>query len=126
MHEKRPSASGVGETAKVFARQCQDNRVSGGSLENIKQNLWPRFRPVSHLWAAWDVAAAAKVDLLAPVGFFLFLGTAAWLLEECCQIVPKGARRPVLTVDAAWIVPEAIIDRGPDRGIRNRIPIATN
>jgi hypothetical protein len=111
--------------AKVIKEWCQKHRIKGGGSQHVIRNLWPKYKSVSHLWAAFYIMQDAKVDIRTPDGFQLFLSTAQWLLETATKIVPTG-RRPgeaVLSLEQAWQVPARYVLRarkhatGEDAGI---------
>ena len=43
------------EAATGIERYCQVNGIVGGKRQNIIRHIWRRYRPVSHLWAAWSI-----------------------------------------------------------------------
>jgi hypothetical protein len=99
--------------AKVIEEWCQKQRIKGGRSQHVIRNLWPKYKSVSHLWAAFYIMQDAKIDFHTPDGFQQFLSTAQWLLETGAKIVPKG-RRPgeaVLSLEQAWQVPASYVLR---------------
>jgi hypothetical protein len=109
----------------VFEEWCTTSSVKGGGAQNITRNLWPKYRSVSHFWAAFYVIQDAGIDMRTPDGFSSFLSTAQWLLETASNIVPRG-RRPgeaILSRENAWQVPPSYVrrarrkDTGEDLGI---------
>src|SRR5215208_2305123 len=83
--ETRADAS-LGRAAGVVEEWCKQHRISGGGLQNLTRNIWPRYKSVSHLWAAFSIAQDAEIDIKTPTGLSLFFGTAEWLLSEASSI----------------------------------------
>jgi hypothetical protein len=115
----------LAKAASVIEEWCRSNGITGGGAQNITRNLWPKYKCVSHLWAAFYIIQDAEIDIRTTDGFQTFLSTAQWLLETASTIVPKG-RRPgeaVLLREHAWQVPASYVRRtvrratGEDLGI---------
>lgn len=110
---------------------CKKHGIKGGGEQNITRNMWPKYKSVSHLWAAFYMMKDARIDIATEDGFVSFCSTAQWLLEEGAKIVPKGRRagETILTVEEAWTVPASYVRRaiyratGEDAGI---VPIWSN
>lgn len=109
----------------VVEEWCTTHSIKGGGAQNITRNLWPKYRSVSHFWAAFYVIQDAGIEIHTPDGFSSFLSTAQWLLEMASNIVPRG-RRPgeaILSRENAWQVPPSYVrrarreDTGEDLGI---------
>jgi hypothetical protein len=56
--QTRDDAS-LNKAAAVFEEWCKQHRVTGGGSENVLRNLWPAYRSVAHLWAAWHMVQEA-------------------------------------------------------------------
>ena len=97
----------------VIEEWCRTNRVGGGGTENIKKHLWPKYKSVSHLWAAWFILQDVDVDLMTPDGLSEFFSTAHCLLQKAAAIVPKRRRvgEAFLSIDEAWQIPPAFVRR---------------
>jgi hypothetical protein len=120
----RDSAS-LTEAATTIEQWCIQHRIIGGTLPNILQNLWPKYRSVSHLWAAFFLMEEADLMTKLPITqwFTFFCGTAQWLLEQGTAIKPKHARagQTILVLDDAWAIPVSSVPRMEDGTIRNRV-----
>lgn len=94
----------------------KDNRFVGGSVQNLKQNIWPRYRPASHLWAAYFICDDVGIELTSEFAFKQFLSTAHWLLQQASELVPTGGRpgETILSRDDAWTIPERWLLRAGD------------
>ncbi|TXL75637.1 hypothetical protein FHP25_13360 [Vineibacter terrae] len=110
--ETQPEAS-LTRAIDGIAEWCRRNRVVGGGKQNIKKHLWPRYKSVSHLWAAWYILEDVGVELLTPAGLSEFFATAYYLLHQASTIVPKRRRagEALLSIDEAWQVPPAFAQR---------------
>ena len=101
-----PDAS-LAEAAGAVEFWCKNHHIVGGGTDNVRRNLWPKYQPVSHLWAALQIVQSGQLDLATPDGFGRWLGTAYMLRELGCSIVPKR-RRPgntVLSRPSTWEIP---------------------
>ena len=87
--ETRKIAS-LTEAATGIERYCQVNGIVGGKRQNIIRHIWRRYRPVSHLWAAWSIIQDCGLgEESIPKWFPTFCGTAQWLLEQGAAITPS-------------------------------------
>ena len=120
---QRPSASGVGKAFEAFQGHCEQHCKSGGTVEHLKKNIWPRFRSVAHFWAALYRLTEYKQELLDPAGLALFMGTAAAYLERGCAIIPLQAHQSVLNRVTAWTVPDCWTDRTTNGQITNALQL---
>ena len=113
------------QAVKTIEQWCKSNGIKGGGEQNIKRNMWTKYKPVSHLWAAFYIMKDVGIDIGTPDGFQTFLSTAQWLLETASNIVPKGRRagEAILSREHAWQVPASYVRRavlratGEDLGI---------
>lgn len=110
--ETRAEAS-LGSAITKIEEWAQANRVPGVGRQNLKQHIWPKFRAVSHLWAAFYIFEDLGFSFTTPCGFQHFLSTAHSLLRTASTIVPKGRRagEVFLPMDAAWQIPETHLER---------------
>src|ERR1700751_3112059 len=91
----------------------QNTSHKGRCAQNLVRNMWPKYKAVSHLWAAFSIMNDAGIDITTTDGFVSFCSTAQWLLEQGAKIVPKGRRagETILTLDEAWTVPASYVRR---------------
>ncbi len=110
--ETRAEAS-LTKAISVIEEWARTNRVPGVGRQNLKQHIWPKFRAVSHLWAAYYIFQDRQMSFVTPDGFQYFLSTAHNLLLAASTIVPKGRRagEAFLPMDAAWQIPESHLVR---------------
>jgi len=110
--ETRAEAS-LGSAISKVHEWAQANRVPGVGRQNLRQHIWPKFKPVSHLWAALFIFRDLDMSFTTPEGFLHFLSTAHSLLLTASTIVPKGRRagEAFLPLDAAWQIPESYLVR---------------
>jgi hypothetical protein len=119
------SEASLTQAVGAIEQWCKNYGIKGGGEQNITRNMWPKYKSVSHLWAAFYVMKDADIDVATEEGFVSFCSTAQWLLEEGTKIVPKGRRagETILTLDEAWTVPSSHVrraiyrDTGADAGI---------
>ena len=115
----------LAQAASAIEEWSRSNGITGGGWQNITRNLWPKYKSVSHLWAAFYMMQDLEIDIRTPDGFQTFLSTAQWLLETASNIVPKGRRagEAILSREHAWQVPASYVRRavlratGEDLGI---------
>lgn len=102
------------QAAATVEEWCANHRIHGGKVQHVTRNLWPKYRSVSHLWAAHQLMQATAEDPCTPAGFETFCGTAQWLLEQGAAVVPVGGRagETVLSIADAWVIPESYLTRG--------------
>jgi hypothetical protein len=119
--ETRATAS-LTEAANRIEDWCKANGLKGGR-QNVIRYLWPRYKSVSHLWAAFYVMQ--NCDLFPPRlsmrdSFAFFCGTAQWILEQATVFVPKHGRNgeTIITLDDAWTIPDDFVPRTENGQIR--------
>ena len=81
------------------------------SRKTIDNTIWPRFRCVAHLWAAYLWGAApgdrtfpCRLDRLADS-----LTVAEWFRAEGEGFRPKGSDRTVLSAAESWRMPDGLL-----------------
>src|SRR5271166_290896 len=121
--EERGKGS-LAEAASTVELFCDINGLGGGKKQTIARYLWPKYRSVSHLWAAWSIiqnAGWGEKDIYE--WFPMFCGTAQWLLEQGARIIPTGStrRKTVLDLNDAWSIPASRVSRLADKTITNRV-----
>ena len=101
------------QAAAAVEQWCKTHRIKGGGAQNLVRNMWPRYKAVSRLWAAFYIMNDARIDITTTDGFVSFCSAAQWLLEQSAKIVPKGRRagETILTLDEAWTVPASHVRR---------------
>lgn len=63
------------------------------SLKSIDNNIWPKYRRVSHLWAAWlDYMRAARVPVDRASDLPHFLSAAQWFLRQGLAVTPNQSK----------------------------------
>jgi len=90
--DRDASLAGAVRTIEVW---CRTHRIKGGGAEHVARNIWPKYKPVSHLWAAYYVCQDAGINILRADGFQKFVSTAQWLLENrsgVCTAAASGWR----------------------------------
>jgi hypothetical protein len=84
---------------------ANDLTLSRGTINNV---VWPKYRCVAHLWAAYvhaaiqgrDGTCPCRLDRLAD-----FLAIAEWYRVEGEGFRPKQSDRPVLAAAETWRMP---------------------
>jgi hypothetical protein len=111
------NAASLTKAIAVIEEWCRTHSIIGGGRQNIQRYLWPRYKSVSHLWAAFYVVKDCEIDIKTADGFQIFLSTAQWLLEQSSRIVPTGRRagEPVLLINDAWQIPASYVRRAVAR-----------
>jgi hypothetical protein len=114
--ETRREAS-VGKAVRAIVQWCKKhNIILGASQKNLAENLWPKYKSVCHFWAALYLVLQMGLDVQSEDGFLLFLTTAHALGLTGTLIVPHGGRKPLLSPDEIWLVPEEYLLRTDDAG----------
>lgn len=110
--ETRAEAS-LTKAISVVEKWAHANRITGAGRQNLLQHVWPKFKAVSHLWAAFFIFKDLGMSPTTSEGFLHFLSTAHSLLLTASTIVPKGRRagEAFLPLDAAWQIPESYLVR---------------
>jgi hypothetical protein len=116
---QRPRGAGVATAASAFADLWRREKRGGVTPKHVTDNVWPRYRSVAHLWAAF-YSLPPDVNLLDPALFLAFLGTADRCLTAASQTVPreKASQQPVLTLADAWRIPDALAELSDSPKIR--------
>lgn len=86
------------------SRKSDHFRISLSTLENT---IWKRYKPVSHLWAAY-LGNALRGDHVFPcrIGALPeFLGLSEYFRKTGQDIYPSRRNEPVLTQNEQWIPP---------------------
>lgn len=88
---------------------CTHGRRQEGRTDNIRKHLWPRYRPVAHLWAAlqvWNDIEYGDAALATPAGMSRFLMMAEWFRREGEALKPlrAGEEERILREDETWKV----------------------
>lgn len=91
----------------MVEKACIKGRIRGGTVDNLRRNVWPVFRPAAHLWAAlqvWRDRGFSSDQLGTPQGMYLFLMMSEWfrLKGEAC--IPQRANAPILDANETWKV----------------------
>jgi hypothetical protein len=99
---------------RMVEKACIKGRIRGGTVDNLRRNVWPVFRPAAHLWAAlqvWRDRGFSSEELGTPQGMYLFLMMSEWfrLKGEAC--IPQRANAPILDANETWKV-RAEISKG--------------
>jgi hypothetical protein len=114
--DTRATAS-LGSAFRMIQEACAKGWWRGGSISNIKQNIWPTYRPVAHLWAAlhiWNDMECGTDVLITPSGMYHFLMMAEWLRRAGETFKPANADAPVLDATDTWkIRPEVSAEWPP-------------
>lgn len=107
------ASASLGAACRAIDEAAAKNGWRGGGIENMKKHIWPRFRPVAHLWAAFHIMsdrgeteALIGCDIRAMEHFVLI---SEWLREEGETFRPKNARATdtLLRPDKTWKVDRA-------------------
>lgn len=102
--ETRSTAS-LNSALRMVEEGCRLGGWKGGSRQNIKQHIWPAFRPVAHLWAAYQFVENSSIDVGAsfdPQHLKIFLWTAEWFRRKGEALVPPHGREAILSSDETW------------------------
>lgn len=116
--ETRDTAS-LGAAFRMIEEACAKGRWRGGGVDNLKQNIWPKYRSVAHLWAAlqvWNDLNAGSAWPISPNGLYHFLMMAEWLRVKGEALRPLHARpnERILNSEETWkIRPEVSRDWPP-------------
>jgi hypothetical protein len=102
----RPSASLRG-AFRMVEQACIKGRIRGGTVDNLRRNVWPAYRPAAHLWAAlrvWMDQGGSSEELGTARGIYLFLMMSEWfrLKGEACT--PRRANAVILDANETWKV----------------------
>jgi hypothetical protein len=126
MDSNTKAQGSVAKAAKDFETK-HGKGLPGSKAQNITRYIWPKYRNVSHLWAAFFSIGGAGVDILSPTGFLTFCGMAQWYLEEGCRSVRHGKSNAeaVLLADEVWTIPEELISRTADGTVEIYLPSAS-
>jgi hypothetical protein len=103
IQRRKPDASFSnvdGAIRKMFAKRS----ISQSTLNNT---IWPHFKPVAHLWAAFVSLSAASHRKSSPFPCALrdaahFLGVSATIANIATATRTKQSTRPVLDADDLW------------------------
>lgn len=109
-----PNRQGDASLGKMFAITQKVNRrmgVGGISVSRLKHDLWPRYKPVAHLWAsaAYFMYVLENPEPWALPHCWSFLALAERVREVGEAFVPRGASAPVLDADGTWKVPPGVV-----------------
>jgi hypothetical protein len=106
---ERQNASSIGEAKRralnKLRRAGSDILKRSFDLKRFDNAIWPRFRPVAHLWAAYidRCHALRRHTFPCSVGDLpQFLTLAALILETGCQCKPKRSPVALLDKTLAW------------------------
>ena len=107
-HERpdtRASASLRG-AFRMVETACIKERIRGGTVDNLRRNVWPAFRPAAHLWAAFQIWTDkfSSGELGTAQGLYVFLMMSEWfrLKGEAC--IPQRSNAPILDANETWKV----------------------
>ena len=73
------NAASLAKSVLIIEEWCRAHSIIGGGRQNIRRYLWPRYKSVSHLWAAFYIIQDCGIDINTADGFQIFLSTAQWL-----------------------------------------------
>jgi hypothetical protein len=122
-HQHNPGRATFADAAATIEHFCQRNSISGGMSQNVIRHLWPQYKSVAHLWAAWSAIQDSGLGEQPIERWFpTFCGTSQWLLEQGAAIVlSRSNGQTVLDPEHAWILPESRVSRSSDGAIVNRV-----
>ena len=95
----------LGDAFRMVDEAYRKHRQRGGGIENLKRHIWPRFRPVAHLWAALHVWNDREVPIetrMTGRDFHQFLMAAEWLRRKGESLKPKRATTAILPRGRTW------------------------
>src|SRR5438477_5000967 len=52
---KDEASASLAAAAQAVEAWCQKNKIKGGGVQHITRNIWPKYKTVSHLWAAFHI-----------------------------------------------------------------------
>lgn len=112
-----PPSEGLAKAFTMVESDLLAAGRSGARASNLKQNIWPRFRPSAHLWAAWLIWRAVGWQKEKPLRrhlFQKFLATAEWFGQQGIAAIPVRSDQPILFPhETAPIHPKAIAGASP-------------
>lgn len=106
-HPETRSSATVNKATDEVQKWLVRHRLSGGARSDNVRRWWRTFRPVSHLWAAWQMLAEAGIHAESPSGFRSLLETARLLRKLGTNTLPLRARRgDNLLGKDTWQIPD--------------------
>lgn len=104
--------AGLGAAFRSVQRIQGSRGRRGFSRSHIKQRVWPKYRSVAHLWAAFKCSADLyRQPAWEPENLWGFLALAERIAEVGEAFVPAGATAPVLDPAATWRVPPGVLNK---------------
>jgi hypothetical protein len=107
-HERPDTRAGASLRGafRMVETACIKERIRGGTVDNLRRNVWPAFRPAAHLWAAFQVWTDqfSSGELETAQGLYVFLMMSEWfrLKGEAC--IPQRSNAPILDANETWKV----------------------
>jgi hypothetical protein len=118
--DTRPTAS-LGSAFRMIDQACTKGRVRGGRLSNLKQNIWPTYRSVAHLWAALQILGdAGNGPRATSDGILRFLMIAEWFRRQGEDCTPVRADAPLLNPAETWKVRPDVSAKWPNVDVQCR------
>ena len=119
-HERSDTRSGASLRGafRVVEKACREGRLRGGTLDNLRQNIWPAYRPAAHFWAAlqvWTDRGGSLKDLETGTGhnLHLFLMMSEWFRLKGERCFPPRATAPILDPNETWKVSPEVSKEWP-------------
>jgi hypothetical protein len=110
-HERSDTRSGASLRGafRAVEKACREGRWRGGTLDNLRQNIWPAYRAAAHFWAAlqvWTDKGGSLKDLETGTGhnLHLFLMMSEWFRLKGERCIPPRATAPILDPNETWKV----------------------
>jgi hypothetical protein len=104
-----PAIAGLGRVKAHIVKRRIFPRVSVKTIDNI---IWPSFKPVAHLWAAYQSIRLSTRDVAFPCrirDLQEFLSTAESFRQAGERLKPKQARETILDPNKTWRPPSTIV-----------------
>lgn len=95
----------VGAVMELVAKRLAGVGDFKLTVKTMNNAVWPRYRSVAHLWAAYVQAALVNRDPIFPCRLDRladFLHVAEWFRAEGEGWRPKQSDRPVLDTAESW------------------------
>jgi len=107
-HDETRRSASLGGAYRMVASACGKAGLRGGGVDHLRQNIWPGYRSVAHLWAAhivwWDSTKRDHAALDTRAGLSEFLMISEALRREGEAFKPFRAGAPILDPVETWKV----------------------